>query len=506
MVLLAILLVIAIQSVSILVANEQLISTSISNYISLMKPLNNVSKDMDTESLRPNHRTYLLEWQNISLRHLDKYFNEFEMRSLGVNMELFRDIQNQNESLVYFNSTKIEDLLFNRSLRQCEKSNLPETCCIGSKSDGGFIYWNADICVPIFANDNKVGSNYFRRLVPQGTIDPSTVRYHTMADVIDLLGNNRTLLFVGDSVMKQIAEDAALCSWARDTKRQGGYPKVAAVFDERNLNETEIRWRYKASLFGWDIETSKGGRAGIRYLKAYRPNDDFGNIQYWAEYFQPDVLVINFGLHYLIEERNIYTNMVRDFFQKMRSYAVSKPLIFRETSAQHLATDGGEWNTEPDPEWNITPGLRTCRPLQFVERSESSSFDLWYYDESNPYEEDISLIFPTIKKWRDKIVIREALAHGYTIQRMDEYFLKGDKEETAATCRYFTSDDEAEKNPILFIIPFYDWTEELWDGHDARNEEGSCEPTHLCSNPLFWEHIYDRIYGILKYSKPFCSS
>jgi hypothetical protein len=504
---LAILLIIALQSVSVLVANKHLISTSISNYTSLMKALNNVSGNIIIEPQWPNPRTYELEWQNISLADLDKYFNEFEMRSMGVNMDLFRDIRNQNESLFYFNTSKVEDLLFNNSLRECNNSNLPETCCIGSKSDGGIIYWNAGTCAPIFANTNNVGSNYFRRLVPQGTKDPSTVRYHTMADVIDLLGNNRTLFFVGDSVTKQIAEDAALCSWARDAKKQDGYPKVAAVLDELNLNETEIRWRYKASLFGWDIETSKGARSGIRYLKAYRPNDDFSNIHYWAEYFQPDVLVINFGLHYLIEERHIYTSMVRNFFKRMRSYAVSRPLIFRETSAQHLATDGGEWNTEPDPEWNITPGLQTCQPLQFIERSEYLGYDLWYYDENNPYEEDMTLFVPTIKKWRDKIVIREALAHGYTIQRMDEYFLKETTASAAAaTCKYFISDNESEKNPILFVIPFYDWTEELWDAHGVGEGEGSCEPTHLCSSPLFWEHIYDRIYGILKYSKPFCST
>jgi hypothetical protein len=504
--------IIILEIISLMMANKvrimHFIGTSIPDTSLLMDA--NLSISVTKESQQQQQQpTFELEWQNISFQHLDKYFNKFEMGSLGVNMDVFRDIQKQKESFFSDHNHTTKELLFHKSLRECNSKNLPETCCIGSISNGGGIFWNPDTCLPIFANVNKLGANYFRRLVPKGTKDASTIRYHTMADVMEILGHNRTLLFVGDSVMGQLAQDAALCSWARNTEslQEEGYPKVAEILKERNLNETEVRWRYKASWFGWDIDTSKGARAGIRYLKAYRPEHDFSNILYWSDHFQPDVVVLNFGLHYLMEERYIYTKMIRNFLEKFRTYALSKPLFFRETSAQHLATDGGEWNTQPAPDWNITAGLRTCQPLRFVERSENVNLDLWYYDENDPYEEDSSLFSPTIKKWRDKIVVREALAQGYTIKRVDEYFLKDDRETDSVsktTCKFFDNND-TERSPILFIIPFYDLTEDLWDGHDYTEKEG-CEPTHLCSSPFFWEHIYDRIYGILKQSKPFCSS
>jgi hypothetical protein len=446
-----------------------------------------------------------LEWQNISLKHLDKYFNELEMKSLGVNMDAYRDIQNhlQNESFM-MKEDKLRELILQPSLRECDTENMPRKCCIGSISNGGGILWNKDQCLPM-------QTNYFRRLVPRGTKDPYTVRYHTMADVMHILGNNRTLFFVGDSVMGQIAEDAALCSWARNTRKDYEYPSVS-FFSDQNLNTTEQRWIYQAFLSEWDIETPTGNLAKIRYLKAYRPEDDFSNILHWANQFQPDVMVINFGLHYLIEGRHVYAGMVRNFLEKFRSYALSKPLIFRETSAQHLATDGGEWNTRPDPDWNITSEKQTCQPLRFVERSNTSSiYGLWDLNENDLYEEDSSLLVPTIKKWRENIIRKEALALGYRIESVDHYFPSTDSEKTttstagAATCQYFNSNDNSEeKTPILFIIPFYDWTEDLWDGHDFSDNEKGCEPTHFCSSPLVWEHIYNCIYGILARSKPFC--
>lgn len=151
-----------------------------------------------------------LEWQNISLKHLDKYFNELEMKSLGVNMDAYRDIQNhlQNESFM-MKEDKLRELILQPSLRECDTENMPRKCCIGSISNGGGILWNKDQCLPM-------QTNYFRRLVPRGTKDPYTVRYHTMADVHSLqrvdLGFNSFSTTGIRSLMKSVSESTNLSS------------------------------------------------------------------------------------------------------------------------------------------------------------------------------------------------------------------------------------------------------------------------------------------------------
>jgi len=430
-----------------------------------------------------------LEWQEFPLHHVDKYFSEFEMRSLGLNRTYLQILREDESEPSLIEETK--NLLFSESLRTCD-SKYPPGCCMGSSSTGGGMFWKAGTCRP-FHNGISVPTNYFKRLVPKGTKDPSTIRYHTMADVIDVLGN-RTLLFAGDSVMGQIYQYSE-CSWLRSSFLGNGEPpKVVARLSGTQIGQ-EKNWKYYASHGGVVVESHKGVRSEIHFIAAYRPEDDFNNIYNWVEQKKPDVLFINWGLHYLIYENSVYIDMIVNLLTKLRVFATNQPLIFRETSAQHLVTDGGEWDSSPAAEWNVTEDLaQSCRPLRFI-------------DHGDPYDEP-SLLQPTIRKWRDRIVIREAILLGYKIHVMDAYYLKEHphivKTPESATCKFLMdNDDPLMVQPTLFIIPFYDWTEDLWDAHHT-NDNGKCEPTHYCSNPLVWEHIYDRMYGILKHSKPFC--
>ena len=57
-----------------------------------------ISTTKESQQQQQQQPAFELEWQNISLQHLDKYFNKFEMGSLGVNMDVFRDIQKQKAS------------------------------------------------------------------------------------------------------------------------------------------------------------------------------------------------------------------------------------------------------------------------------------------------------------------------------------------------------------------------------------------------------------------------
>ena len=56
---------------------------------------------------------------------------------------------------------------------------------------------------------------------------------------------------------------------------------------------------------------------------------------------ETDVLVINTGLHYL--EAEPYINVTKKMLKTLLPFAQKKILIWRETTAQHVNSDGGEW-------------------------------------------------------------------------------------------------------------------------------------------------------------------
>lgn len=357
---------------------------------------------------------------------------------------------------------------------------------MGSTSWGARIWWDTKLCLPYDKDGNRV-TNYFKRLVPKGTKDPSTIRYHTMANVIDTLGN-RSLLFIGDSVMGQISQDTE-CSWLRSTFWGEVPPKTVAYSESKPLPfHGEGDWRYKASHRKVTVRSRKGDFSEINHIFVYRPANDFSNAAEWIDEINPDAIFINFGLHYLIKEENLYTQMIRHLLTKLQPFALSKPLMFRETSAQHFNTDGGEYDTSPAPEWNISENLvKSCGPLRFVHHGISAE---------SATSSDV--LRPTIRKWRDRIVVREAKLLGYEIHTMDEYYLKEEPNQhlaeeksqlTEYECKFLTKLNNT--SPTLFIIPFYDWTESLWDVHDKQRTEGKCDATHFCSNPFVWEHVYD---------------
>lgn len=67
---------------------------------------------------------------------------------------------------------------------------------------------------------------------------------------------------------------------------------------------------------------------------------------------ESDVLVINFGLHYMLKEKNIYVDEMTHFLSTLKAFANTpgKVLIWRETSAQHHLNEGGEYPLVEEPE------------------------------------------------------------------------------------------------------------------------------------------------------------
>lgn len=138
-----------------------------------------------------------MEWVPFPVTDMDKYFTEDEMRSLGVNYTVLKQLQQQQRRQEKEGDGDGADSsqLFSES-RVCE--GIPSTCCLGSSSAGGSTFWKSAFCSP-------TNTNFFQRRVPKGTRDTSTLQTYDMSDVLSLLGN-RTLAFMGDSVGSQVGK------------------------------------------------------------------------------------------------------------------------------------------------------------------------------------------------------------------------------------------------------------------------------------------------------------
>jgi len=60
---------------------------------------------------------------------------------------------------------------------------------------------------------------------------------------------------------------------------------------------------------------------------------------------ESDILIINFGLHYLVHERKPLVADITKLFTMLKDFATlpGKVLIWRETSAQLFNSEGGEY-------------------------------------------------------------------------------------------------------------------------------------------------------------------
>ena len=115
--------------------------------------------------------------------------------------------------------------------------------------------------------------------------------------------------------------------------------------------------------------------------------------------------------------------------------------MWRETLAQHINGEGGEWTLrEPEPPHSPR---RCARELNFTVRSP--------------------------KQWRDKIAFAVAESAGVK----------------------------------MHVLRAYDYTYGQPEAHPGfaathRTRSNACDPTHYCGNPLLWQPLFYELYTLLK--------
>ena len=276
-----------------------------------------------------------------------------------------------------------------------------------------------------------------------------------------------------------------------------------------NLNNQTF-WQFINTVNEWQVEYD-GIQSTVKSFRVYRPEPDNQNVLTMLQ--DTDATVINIGLHYVPSQHKDYYDMILGVLGTLKHYASVKPLMWRQTSAQHLFADGGEWLTDDEKkapeEWNVSTARydkekNLCKPLRYFNHTvEAGRKNL-----------------TSLRQWRESIVLQVAEVLGYRVEypsfqpisrpeRQPQHPSPGS---SSSVCKYFTSSPQSSPSssppPILFIIPFQEMTEPLWDMHstesDETNQNVRCEPTHYCSTPFVWEHIYDLLYRVLQRSAPFC--
>jgi hypothetical protein len=138
-----------------------------------------------------------MAWSSINITAAYDYFTREELDAIGFDGEHYHEEDVRKDASRLFGRTP-----------QCSEAT-PRSCCLGATSAGGQMDWvvHQNMCHPS-------RTHYFQRYHP-AAVDPWSQdnpswpdRVYTMRDVIGRLGN-RSLVFMGDSVMFQVTTSDA---------------------------------------------------------------------------------------------------------------------------------------------------------------------------------------------------------------------------------------------------------------------------------------------------------
>ena len=280
-----------------------------------------------------------------------------------------------------------------REKRICQPpKGIPEYCCIGSKSAGGHVGFARDECnkgIEIYKKAEELALATLTKY-PLPEIETADVQQQCdWCHIVDILiEKNWTLAFQGDSLTRQTFVGVEC-----ELRRRNLYNvTLIHTFEQK---EKKPRWRYgmdqsyelHVSPIDEDRNTTtltpQVSSAIIRYYAIYRPLEDMVDEKNMIM-ANNDILVFDHGLHYgsfedggaqFLSEMttlvnalagNTFLNETEDNLQpevdvQRQSNGKSrlKIVAWRETTAQHYDTAGGDYH----PDANFT----YCAPIKMAD-------------------------------------------------------------------------------------------------------------------------------------------
>jgi hypothetical protein len=246
-----------------------------------------------------------------------------------------------------------------------------------------------------------------------------------------LAGLGKSIAFTGDSMMFQTAV-AFECEFLRD-----GY----AIRQESEDKRETQNWRHGVyNVISWRVAVEGAEQdADVYHFAQYRYNrTSFRDFEEMLA--KADVLVVNFGVHWLSREAADYRDAMRDLFDFLRPHVATHTIVWRETYAQHFDSEGGEFAASSE----------RCVDVVYGEKERHM--------------------------WRD-VIVREVL------------------EELDLPIAYLneTSSGSAEPGSV-FWLPVHDYSRLHWkDVHKVHPATGMCEATHVCHAPRVWGGVWNML-------------
>ena len=196
---------------------------------------------------------------------------------------------------------------------------------------------------------------------------------------------------------------------------------------------------------------------GFCFYKHYRPIEDM--VQHKAIADTHDVLMINYGLHFLPTKRE-REGLERSLEALLRAVVVGNSgggkgarVLYRETSAQHFDNEGGEYQKRK----RKRAKSKTCKPVSATD---------------------------ALARWRTDVFRGAANRTGVSVVDALRRRRDGDGDY-----------DDNNNQPEVAFLPFWDFTAEL---HDLHNGE---DCTHYCYSPHtfypLWRHIRIALDGVV---------
>lgn len=338
-------------------------------------------------------------------------------------------------------------------------------CCLGSYSTGGGSKYWPRVCTTAETNTG------FLEVPLRGGL---TYDWKSMVDVFQELRNasvGSRIAFIGDSVMKQV-HSAFVCNLLRNAT--GAVREYTSkLISTEPVSES---WRLGVKTkHVYNITLMDNHRVSMNAFRVYRPDlESEAGVQEILDIVQSnDVVLVNFGVHWLQREEVSYADTLRTLFQLLFKELLESTketvLIWRETHAEHFHSAGGEYPATYNPVFNLSQEA-------FKNVSGTCRTQTLFTEDHGPMR-------------RDKIAYRVAVETGFQVVLLNSSLDTGLPVNTTSPSLGV---------PVLYWFPLWQYTS---DHAGSLQIFGRGCNTHICYTPIFWAPVIENLYNIIKLFK-----
>ena len=329
----------------------------------------------------------------------------------------------------------------------CNTGKMAQACCLGTLSAGG---GNRRFPMACYGGIKATKQIYAQRFpIPYHRVFRLKGRevLFDMKDVM-LAARDKTVVFLGDSVMNQIF-DGLLCGIQRRT---------GAVLRIVTYERGRKRWYYGAGLRSvLKVDTTNTTLVLHREFRFHPSGLTVKEACHGA-----DILVVNFGLHW--NNMQQYSKDMKTLAVFLKQHCSGTEIIYRGSTSQHFFSENGRFSNDAVIEQQIKQRLGPEYAKNFTDGGSKGFRTGCVKPKKRP------------EQTRDDIAAASFRGSNMTVIDVSKHSI----DELKAL-------REASEFPTISFIPLGKITQNLYEFHYR-------ECTHFCSTPLLWQPIAHYLY------------